>query len=128
VNTVTTNVPGPQVPLYACGCKMLDYFPFVPLAQGVRTGVAIVTYNGNVFFGVTGDWETMPDLQVLSHGIEAGMHELLDLVHQQERRRPSSKAAARPRGDTRRPHVVEKVGDARRQPLRRDPKLQQRSS
>jgi WS/DGAT/MGAT family acyltransferase len=80
VNTVTTNVPGPQIPLYACGREMLDYFPFVPLSQGVRTGVAILSYNGKVTFGVTGDWDTVPDLGVLAKGIEAGMQELLDLA------------------------------------------------
>jgi diacylglycerol O-acyltransferase len=77
VNTVTTNVPGPQIPLYACGREMLEYFPFVPLSQGVRTGVAILSYNGNVAFGVTGDWDTVPDVALLADGIERGMQELL---------------------------------------------------
>jgi diacylglycerol O-acyltransferase len=76
VNTVTTNVPGPQVPLYACGREMLDYFPFVPLSQGVRTGVAILSYNRKVSFGVTGDWDSVPDIDVLADGIEAGLAEL----------------------------------------------------
>jgi diacylglycerol O-acyltransferase / wax synthase len=76
VNTVTTNVPGPPVPLYACGREMLDYFPFVPLSYGVRTGVAILSYNRKVTFGVTGDWDTVPDIDVLATGIEAGLAEL----------------------------------------------------
>jgi WS/DGAT/MGAT family acyltransferase len=80
VNTVTTNVPGPQIPLYACGREMLDYFPFVPLSQGVRTGVAIMSYNRKVTFGVTGDWDTVPDLDVLVEGIEDDMGELLALA------------------------------------------------
>jgi type I restriction enzyme M protein len=42
VNTVTTNVPGPQMPLYACGRKMLEYLPFVPLSQvSLRAAVPI---------------------------------------------------------------------------------------
>ena len=77
VNTVTTNVPGPQQPLYACGREMLEYYPFVPVSHGVRTGVAILSYNRKVSFGVTGDWDSMPDIEVLSDGIEAGMAELL---------------------------------------------------
>lgn len=77
VNTVTTNVPGPQVPLYACGREMLEYAPFVPLAQGVRTGVAILSYNRRLAFGVTGDWDTVPDLEVLSDGIARGIDELV---------------------------------------------------
>jgi WS/DGAT/MGAT family acyltransferase len=79
VNTVTTNVPGPQFPLYACGREMLSYMPFVPLSQGVRCGIAIMSYNGSVVFGVTGDYDTMPDIDVMAHGIEAGIDELLHL-------------------------------------------------
>ena len=77
VNTVTTNVPGPQMSLFACGREMLDYFPFVPISQGVRTGVAIMSYNRKLTFGVTGDWDTVPDLDVLVGGIEQGMRDLL---------------------------------------------------
>lgn len=79
VNTVTTNVPGPQHALYACGREMLEYVPFVPLAQGVRTGVAILSYHGRIAFGVTADWDSVPDVDVLADGISAGMRELLDL-------------------------------------------------
>ena len=46
VNTVTTNVPGPQRPLYAAGRRMLECFPYVPLAGHVRVGVAIFSYDG----------------------------------------------------------------------------------
>ena len=77
VNTVTTNVPGPQHAIYFAGRRMLEYFPFVPLAGHVRIGVAIVSYDGALNFGVTGDYETAPDIQVLCDGIEAGIAELL---------------------------------------------------
>ena len=77
VNTVTTNVPGPQHAIYLAGRRMLEYFPFVPLGGHVRIGVAIVSYDGALNFGVTGDYETAPDLQVLCDGIEAGIEELL---------------------------------------------------
>ncbi|MHB8440327.1 MAG: WS/DGAT domain-containing protein, partial [Acidimicrobiales bacterium] len=77
VNTVTTNVPGPQFPLYVCGRRMLEAYPYVPLAGQVRIGVAIFSYDGKVTFGVTGDRDTTPDLDVLCRGIEAGMSEML---------------------------------------------------
>jgi diacylglycerol O-acyltransferase / wax synthase len=79
VNTVTTNVPGPQKPLFACGRTMLEAFPFVPLASSVRIGVAIFSYNGMLNYGVTGDYDTAPDIAVLCSGVEAGMRELLKL-------------------------------------------------
>jgi WS/DGAT/MGAT family acyltransferase len=91
VNTVTTNVPGPQHALYACGREMVEYLPFVPLAQGVRTGVAILSYHGRISFGVTGDWDTVPDLDVLADGIGRGIDDLL-----------ARSAAAQPTGSARR--------------------------
>jgi hypothetical protein len=80
VNTVTTNVPGPQFQLYAAGRPMLEAFPFVPIASHVRVGVAIFSYNGMLNYGVTGDYDSAPDIGVLCRGIEDGMSELLKLV------------------------------------------------
>jgi diacylglycerol O-acyltransferase / wax synthase len=80
VNTVTTNVPGPQFPLYLAGRPMLEAFPFVPIAGHVRAGVAIFSYNGMLNYGVTGDYDTAPDIGVLCRGVEDGMAELLKLV------------------------------------------------
>jgi diacylglycerol O-acyltransferase len=75
--TVTTNVPGPRQPLYGLGCRLLEIIPYVPIANTVRTGVAIFTYCDNVTFGITGDLTANPDLDVLAHGIEDGVAELL---------------------------------------------------
>ena len=77
VNTVTTNVPGPQTPMYACGRQMLEAFPYVPLSGSVRVGVAIFSYNGQLNYGVTGDYDTANDINVLCRGIERGMAELV---------------------------------------------------
>ena len=80
VNTVTTNVPGPQFPLYAAGRRMLRAFPYVPLGGQIRLGIAIFSYDGEVNFGITGDYDTTPDIDVLAHGIEDGMAQLLKAV------------------------------------------------
>jgi len=78
INTVTTNVPGPQQPLYLAGRRMLEAFPFVPLGGSVRIGVAIFSYDGGINFGVTGDRDSAPDIGVLCQGIERGIAELLN--------------------------------------------------
>lgn len=78
VNTITTNVPGPQFPLYCRGRRMLEYRPFVPIFHGMRVATAILSYDGTVSFGVTGDYDTVPDVAVLADGIAAGVHELED--------------------------------------------------
>jgi diacylglycerol O-acyltransferase / wax synthase len=80
VNTVTTNVPGPQFPLYAAGRKMIRAFPYVPLGGQIRIGIAIFSYDGEVNFGITGDYDTTPDLDVLTTAIEDGMAQMLKLA------------------------------------------------
>jgi diacylglycerol O-acyltransferase / wax synthase len=84
INTVTTNVPGPQQPLYISGRRLLEAFPFVPLGGQVRIGVAIFSYDGGINFGVTGDFDTAPDIGVLCEGIERGIAALLDTAGDRE--------------------------------------------
>ena len=98
IGTVTTNVPGPQLPLYCLGREMLEYRPFVPIAQGVRVGVAILSYNGRLFFGVTGDGTTAPDVDVLAQGIVAEVDELRARVPVND----GGKASGRKRSATKR--------------------------
>ncbi len=104
INTVTTNVPGPQQPLYLAGRRMLEAFPFVPLGGHVRIGIAIFSYDGGINFGVTGDFDTAPDIGVLCAGIENGMAELLDTVPSPEspsdgkKTSPSAQKPKRSRG------------------------------
>jgi diacylglycerol O-acyltransferase len=78
--TVTTNVPGPQQPLYALGRRLLEMIPYVPIATSLRTGVSIFTYSGQMTFGITADYASNPDVDVLARGIEDGLRELTDAV------------------------------------------------
>lgn len=80
VNTVTTNVPGPQYPLYCLGREMLAYYPFVPIMHGLRIGTAILSYNGQLAFGITGDFDSAPDVDVLAAAIAAGIADLHGLA------------------------------------------------
>ncbi len=77
VNTVTTNIPGPQFPLYAAGRRMIRAYPYVPIGMQIRIGVAMLSYDGEVNFGITGDFDHAPDVEVLAEGIKIGMDELL---------------------------------------------------
>jgi diacylglycerol O-acyltransferase / wax synthase len=61
-NLVCTNVPGPQVPLYVLGHKMLSWYPYVPIGGEMGLNCAILTYNGTAYFGFTGDAHAAPDL------------------------------------------------------------------
>lgn len=76
VATVTTNVPGPPTTLYALGRELQEILPYVPIADRVRIGVAIFSYRNKLVFGITGDYASSPDLEVLVRGIEASFAEL----------------------------------------------------
>ncbi len=76
VNTITTNVPGPQLPLFCLGRELLEYRPFVPISHGIRVSTAILSYNGRLYFGITGDYETAPDVDVLASGTATGIEDL----------------------------------------------------
>ena len=75
-NLVVTNVPGPQVPLYMLGRQLDAMFPMVPLAENQALGVAIMSYNGQLNFGLSADYDAMPDLEALADELRASIDEL----------------------------------------------------
>ena len=75
-NVTITNVPGPRMPLFAFGAALREDHPLVPLAAGHAVGIAIISYNGGVVFGLSADRDSTPDLHVLAEGIEEGLNEL----------------------------------------------------
>lgn len=76
INLVVTNVPGPPVPLYAAGARMLEAFPVVPLSANLTLGVALLSYDGTLTFTVTADASAFPDAEVLAAGIERSLADL----------------------------------------------------
>ena len=77
-NVVVTNVPGPQMPLYLMGHELRDLFPMVPLARNQALGVAIMSYNGKMNFGLVGDFDAMHDLDDLADDFQASLAELAE--------------------------------------------------
>src|SRR3954471_23937931 len=77
-NLVVTNVPGPQFPLYMMGAELEGLFPMVPLAPNQALGIAIMSYNGTINFGLVGDYDLMSDLDELAEDLEASLAELAD--------------------------------------------------
>ena len=76
-NLVITNVPGPQFPLYVLGRKMESIFPMVPLARRQALCVGIMSYNGQVNFGLIGDYDAMADLDSFALDLEAATAEAI---------------------------------------------------
>ncbi len=80
-NTIVTNVPGPQFPLFCLGRMMLEYRPFVPIIHGIRVSTAILSYDGRLFFGVTGDGATAPDVDVIARTTTKAIARLAERAH-----------------------------------------------
>jgi diacylglycerol O-acyltransferase len=79
-NLIVTNVPGPQVPLYCLGARMLEVYPIVPLSRNLTLNVAILSYCGQLHFGLMGDGGSGRDLERLAGGIEDAVAELGELA------------------------------------------------
>ena len=79
-NLVVTNVPGPQVPLYADGAKLVEMFPVLPLAHNQAVSIGITSYDGGVYFGLNADRAAMPDVDNLARMVEESVEELLGTV------------------------------------------------
>jgi hypothetical protein len=89
-NLVVTNVPGPQFPLYLLGRELDGLFPMVPLAKNQALGIAIMSYNGQLNFGLNADYDAMADLETLADELRSSIEEL-------------SAAAGEPAADARAP-------------------------
>jgi WS/DGAT/MGAT family acyltransferase len=79
-NLVVTNVPGPQFALYLLGRQLDDIFPMVPLAENQSVCFGIMSYNGGVNFGITADYDAMPDLDSLAGDLESAIAELSEVA------------------------------------------------
>lgn len=83
-NLVVTNVPGPQVPLYMLGAKMLDNYGLVPLMDYLCLGVVLFSYAGKLCWGFTAEWDLVPDLHDFVADIEESFRELRDSPERSE--------------------------------------------
>jgi len=96
-NLLVTNIPGPQLPLYVLGRQLQDLFPVAFLPEDHALAVAIMSYNGGLDYGLLGDYDAMPDIDLVADGIEASLAELLAAARG---RRPARDAAASNGHDT----------------------------
>jgi WS/DGAT/MGAT family acyltransferase len=79
-NLVVTNVPGPQFPLYMLGRRLERMFPMVPLAANQALGIAIISYDGQLNFGLNADYDALPDVETLARDLIDSIAELADVA------------------------------------------------
>jgi len=94
-NLVCTNVPGPQYPLYLLGHKMLHWYPYVPVGGEMAVNCAILSYDGKLYFGFSGDVHAAPDLRRLETLLKASFTELRDAagIHPPRKRKKKTARA-----------------------------------
>ena len=95
-NMVVTNVPGPQFPLYLMGRELQALYPMVPLAKRQAVCFGIMSYNGQVNFGLIGDYEAMADLDSLAHDLTESLAELKALAPAKGKAKSKQVEARRP--------------------------------
>ena len=93
-NLVVTNIPGPQFPLYLLGRELEAIYPMVPLAKRQAVCFGIMSYNGQVNFGLIGDYDALDDLEALAQDLSASLVELATAVPEQPPSRSRAKQAA----------------------------------
>jgi WS/DGAT/MGAT family acyltransferase len=86
-NVIVTNVPGPQFPLYVLGRELETMAPVAFLPDNHTLAIAIFSYNGNMSFGLLGDFDALEDIDVITEGIGQSLRELLDAARERAPRR-----------------------------------------
>ena len=76
-NMIVTNVPGPQFPLYVAGRRLVDVTPVAFLPRDHAMALAIMSYDGKLNFGLLGDYDAMPDIDVVSNALRDGIADLV---------------------------------------------------
>jgi diacylglycerol O-acyltransferase / wax synthase len=84
-NMLVTNIPGPQFPLYVLGEQIASVFPIAFLPKDHALAIAIMSYNGQMNFGLLGDYDAMPDLNAFGDAIETALAELVSLARRESR-------------------------------------------
>jgi diacylglycerol O-acyltransferase len=81
-NLIVTNIPGPQVPLYVLGREMLEAYPVAFLPENHALAIAIMSYNGQMNFGLLGDFDALPDIDEISANISEELRTLVSLARE----------------------------------------------
>jgi WS/DGAT/MGAT family acyltransferase len=93
-NLVVTNVPGPQLPLYLLGSRMISPFPLVPLFNNQALGIALFSYDGRLCWGFNADWDLVPDLHDFVDAVSESFEELRRSASVADRHPPSERRIA----------------------------------
>jgi len=114
-NLVVTNVPGPQFPLYLLGRRLRVLFPVVPLARRQALGIAVMSYDGHLGFGLLGDYDALPELEAIADDLKWAIASLARAAGKGKvtASRRASRNGAKPKKSTARPRATKSAGASR---------------
>jgi diacylglycerol O-acyltransferase len=84
-NTIVSNIPGPDFPLYLAGNRLVAMYPLGPIIEGVGVNVTVFSYAGTMYFGINGCWDLVPDVGVLAMGLRDALDALLKEADRRDR-------------------------------------------
>jgi WS/DGAT/MGAT family acyltransferase len=80
INLVVSNVPGPQIPLYIAGARLVASYPIMPVAENMGLSIACTSLAGTMAFGITADWDILPDIEYVAAAMDESLTELLKVA------------------------------------------------
>jgi diacylglycerol O-acyltransferase len=95
-NLVVTNVPGPQFPLYVLGRRLQVLYPVVPLARRQALGIAVMSYDGHLGFGLLADFDALPELEAIGQDLKWAISSLARAAGLRPARKRSTRKASTP--------------------------------
>ena len=98
-NLVVTNVPGPQFPLYVLGRRLKVLYPVVPLARRQALGIAVMSYDGHLGFGLLADFDALPELEAIGQDLKWAIASLARAAGLRPARKRSARKASTPGKD-----------------------------
>jgi WS/DGAT/MGAT family acyltransferase len=84
-NTIVSNIPGPDVPLYLAGSRLVAMYPLGPVIEGVGVNVTVFSYAGAMYFGINACWDLVPDVAVVASGLRDALDVLLKEADRRDR-------------------------------------------
>ena len=84
-NLIVSNVPGPDIPLYLAGAKLVAMYPLGPIIEGVGVNVTVFSYLDTMYVGVQACWDLVPDLDTIANGMEEALAELVAQARRRDR-------------------------------------------
>ena len=97
-NVVVSNIPGPELPLWCAGARLVALYPVGPIIEGVGLNVTVASYDGSMYFGVLGCRELVPEVEHLTGHIDDALAELVKAATREQ----GSRGRSRPRRSPRR--------------------------